>query len=252
MAKGRTIPLDDGVLAPLLLKLARRDHTLSAEEAAVLRASVSELQEFGPDEDVVREQERVNASNLLVEGWTSRYITLADGRRQIVALHVPGDFVDLQSFPLKRMDHSVGTLTRCRLASVPHQTLLEITESHPHLTRLLWLSTLIDSAILRQWLVSSGQRSALEQVAHLLCELHSRLKVVGLADDGGFVLPLNQIELGQAMGISAVHANRVVQELRAQGLVRWQGQRIEVLDSAKLQDLAQFDATYLQLEDEPR
>ena len=136
-----------------------------------------------------------------------------------MAIHVVGDFVDLHSFVLKTMDHSVGALTRCRVALVPHEFLQGVTERLPHLTRLLWLDTLVDAATHREWIVGMGRRSALEQLAHLICELYVRLEVLGQVDGATFDLPLTQTDLGDALGLSLVHINRTVRELREAGLL---------------------------------
>jgi CRP-like cAMP-binding protein len=232
--------------------IRRRDSTLTPEEEAAVRGVLSEVVEAPADFDVVREHDRQTKSHLLLEGWAGRYISLADGRRQIVAIHVPGDFVDLHSFPLQIMDHSVATFTPCRIALAPHDRLRQVTTTHPHLARLLWLSTLIDAAILRQWLVGSGKRSALEQTAHLFCELFVRLQLTGRADGQTFAFPLSQVEVADCLGVSAVHANRVLQELRATEVLAWRGRQVEVLDWARLQALAGFDPVYLNLTDSPR
>lgn len=232
--------------------IRRRDSTLMPEEEAAVRGVFSEVVETAADVDVVREHDRQTRSHLLLEGWAGRYITLADGRRQIVAIHVPRDFVDLHSFPLQIMDHSVATFTPCRIALAPHERLRAVTAAHPHLTRLLWLSTLIDAAILRQWLVGSGKRSALEQTAHLFCELFVRLQLTGRADGQAFAFPLSQNEVADCLGVSAVHANRVLQELRATEVLAWRGRQVEILDWPRLQALAEFDPGYLNLIDSPR
>ena len=232
--------------------MRRRDSTLTSEEEVAVRSVLSEVITPGADLDVVREHDRQTRSHLLLEGWAGRYITLADGRRQIVAIHVSGDFVDLHSFPLQIMDHSVATFTPCRIALAPHDRLRAVTAEHPHLARLLWLSTLIDAAILRQWLVGSGKRSALEQTAHLFCELFVRLELTGRAEGMTFKFPLSQVELADCLGVSAVHANRVLQELRATEVLRWRGRQVEILDWPRLQALAEFDPVYLNLVDSPR
>lgn len=232
--------------------IRRRDSTLTSEEETALRGIFSEVVDRPADHDVVREQEWQTRSHLLLEGWTGRYITLSDGRRQIVAIHVPGDFVDLHSLPLQIMDHSVATFTPCRIAFAPHDRLRALTASHPHLARLMWLSTLIDAAIMRQWLVGSGKRSAVEQTAHLFCELFVRLQLTGRTEGKSFIFPLSQVELADCLGVSAVHANRVVQELRATQLLAWNGRRVEIRDWEALQALAEFDPVYLNLVDSPR
>lgn len=233
---------------PFFRKLLRRDRSLTEAEARALDEAVSHRIEVDPDVELVRQDEISHQSLLLEQGWACRYGALPDGRRQILALHVSGDFVDLQSFPLKRMDHTVATLSRCRIAVYPHENLRRLSETMPHLTRLLWMATLIDAAILRQWLLGAGQRSALERAAHLICELFTRLDVVGAAPDGVFNLPLTQAELGDALGVSQVHANRVVGELRSRGLVTWRDETVRILDWPGLQALAEFDPTYLMLE----
>ncbi|WP_046865621.1 Crp/Fnr family transcriptional regulator [Microvirga massiliensis] len=236
---------------PLIRKLERRDF-LSEAEREVLEGAVARVKEIGADEDMVREGDRPTESTLLLEGFAARYKILASGKRQITAIHIGGDFIDLHSFLLHTMDHSILALTPCKIAVVPHGTLREITERHPHLTRLLWLSTLIDGAIHRQWLVSMGRLPALGQLAHLLCELLLRLQTVGQADGNGIRLPFTQPELGDVLGLSTVHVNRVIQELRNEGLITWRGDTVTITDWERLSEIAEFDPTYLNLEREPR
>ena len=150
------------------------------------------------------------------------------------------------------MDHSVGTMTPCRVAFVPHDHLRSITENYPHLTRLLWLSTLIDAAIHREWMTGMGRRSAVGQMAHLLCELYLRLKSVGLATGFSYWLPITQAETGDALGLSSVHVNRVVQELRAAGIITWRDETLIIDDWDRLAHIAEFDPGYLHLNVEPR
>ena len=150
------------------------------------------------------------------------------------------------------MDHSIATLTPCRIAIVPHQALREITEAHPHLTRLLWLNTLIDGAISRRWLLNVGHRQARERMAHLICELFTRLQTAGLTEAGTCHVPITQVELGSALGLSTVHTNRVLQELRRDELITWWGPSLTIEDWARLCRVAEFDPTYLDLEHAPR
>lgn len=229
----------------------RRDPTVSEGEETALRGVFSEVIQFEDDHDIVRTHDRMTQSHLLLEGWAFRYVALGDGRRQILAIHVPGDFVDLHSFPLQVMDHSVATFTRCRVAIAPHSRLRDVTQEYPHLSRLFWLSTLIDAAVHRQWL-AGGQRSALERAAHLLCELYVRLETVGSAKDFTFAMPMSQIEFADALSISSVHTNRVLQELRNEGAVSWQHREVRILNWQRLAGLAEFDPTYLNLFTSPR
>jgi CRP-like cAMP-binding protein len=243
--------MSDQLLDAFFRKLERRD-VVSADERQALIDAAGPVLEVRAGADLVREGERPERSQLVISGFTTRYRVLSDGQRQITAIHVPGDFVDLHSFVLKEMDHSVGALSDCRIVAFPHQALTTITERFPHLTRLLWLMTLLDSAIHREWIVAMGRRSAPGQMAHLVCELYVRLGVVGLVNNDSFTLPLTQMELADALGISAVHVNRVLQELRGENLLTWQNQVIHVVDWPRLQERAEFDPRYLHLNSEPR
>jgi len=152
---------------------------------------------------------------------------------------------------LKRMDHSIVALSPCTVAHVPHAALREITERQPHLTRLLWLHTALDGAMHRQWLVA-GRENALGETAHLVCELFVRLQSVGQTDGNSFPLPLTQTELGDVLGLSTVHVNRTIQELRGDGLLTWNRDRVVIEDWDRLCAVAQFDPAFLVLENEPR
>jgi CRP-like cAMP-binding protein len=239
------------MIHPLVLKLGRHD-LLSPDEKRVLESAMSRTREFRADEDIVREASRPTECHLLLEGFAARYKILMNGRRQITALHLSGNFVDLHSYLLKKLDHGVIALTSCQVAVVPHDNLRRITESHPHLARLLWLTTLVDGATHREWLVAMGRRTALGHFAHLICELFLRLQAVGQTDGYSFLLPATQAELGDMLGISTVHVNRVVQELRTDRLITWQGEAVTILDWDRLRQVAEFDPTYLYLEPEPR
>jgi len=236
---------------PLIYKLERRD-ILSDEERKVLEQSISQIKEVGPDEDIVADGQRITFSTLVLSGWTVRYKLMGDGRRQITSFHIAGDFVDLHSFTLKRMDHSVAALTPCKIAIVPHENLRDITERLPHLTRLLWLSTVIDAAIHREWIIGMGQRSAHGRVGHLFCELYLRLQAVGLASDHKFTFPITQEELADALGFSTVHTNRALRKLRQLELATVKGQLVTIDNWEGLVREAEFDPVYLHLEYEPR
>jgi CRP-like cAMP-binding protein len=235
----------------LIRRLELRDR-LSDEEKHALKAAVGRGREVGPNQDIIREGDRPTSSALILEGYTARVQTLSGGERQITAIHVPGDFVDLHSFLIKTMDHSVTTLTKCTVALVPHQALREISTSFPHLTRLLWLLTLIDAAIHRRWMMGMGRQSALGHTAHLLCELYVRQKEVLPLADAKFRMPLTQARLADALGLSVVHTNRVIRDLREGGFVEWRGSDVTVKDWEGLSQLAEFDPTYLSMQNEPR
>lgn len=239
------------MIEKLLLKLRARDAVGDAEEGA-LRAAIGEVREFPADQTVVREGEDLHSSTLLLDGIMLRYKDLRDGGRQISAVHIAGDFVDLHSFTLKRLDHNILTATPCRVALVPHERLREITERHPHLTRLLWFSTNLDAAMHREWELSLGRRDAVARTAHLLCELHTRLEVVGLAGADGFPLALTQAEFAECLGLTPVHVNRTLRKLREDGLVEFRGGQVKVLDRKRLERVAEFKPDYLYIASLPR
>ncbi|HEX8512858.1 MAG TPA: Crp/Fnr family transcriptional regulator [Allosphingosinicella sp.] len=238
-------------IAALLLKLRARD-LLTGEEEEVLRGSMSEIREYPEGRTIVRTGATLSASTLLVEGIVCRYKDLADGQRQIMELHVAGDFVDLHGFLLKQLDHNVGTMTPVKVASFPHDALRGITETHPHLGRMLWFSTLLDAAIHREKILSIGRRSALARIAHIFCELLVRLRIVGLADDKGFDLPLTQADLADVTGLTSVHVNRMLKKLRDEDLLTFRGGTVTIGDWDRLQRVAEFDPSYLHLERRPR
>ena len=234
-----------------LMKLRIRDD-ISPEEEQAFRAAVVETKQIAADKVYVRAGEQLTVCTLLLEGLMCRYKDLASGERQISEIHVAGDFADLHSFTLKRLDHNVMTLTPCRVAIVPHERLALITEQYPHLTRLLWFSTNLDAAIHREWELSLGRRSAIARLAHLFCELFVRLEIVGLADPESYDLRLTQTDIAECLGLTSVHVNRTLKELREQGLVEFRNWRVTIRDRAELERLAEFSRDYLYLERQPR
>jgi len=236
---------------PLILKLGRRD-TLSDAEKQILETSAFTVHTFAAGEEIVAEGSACDFSCLILEGWASRNKQLMDGRQQITAFHIVGDFVDLHSFLLKPMDHTVAAVTACKMAMVKHSVIREITETHPHLTRMMWLSTLLDAAMHREWLVTLGRLPAPAHLAHLLCELYLRLEAVGAAENYSFEFPVTQTLLADALGLSTVHVNRVVQELRREKLITWRGAKVTIPNFDRLKLFAEFDPTYLNLLVEPR
>ena len=233
-----------------LRKLRARDD-ISVEEERVIREAAGIAHEVAARKTIIRAGDLLSSSTLLLDGLMCRYKDLRNGERQITELHVAGDFVDLHSFTLKRLDHNIMTLTPCRIALVPHERLTRITEQHPHLARIYWFTTNLEAAIHREWELSLGRRTALSKTAHLLCELQVRLGLVGLADDSGYDLRLTQIDLAECLGLTAVHVNRTLRQLREQGLVAVTKGRVEIHDHAGLRKVAEFDPAYLYLERRP-
>jgi CRP-like cAMP-binding protein len=170
---------------------------------------------------------------------------LSDGKRQILSIHIPGEVPDLMSLFLHVMDHDLSTLTACRLGLIKHEVLRDLHRRRPNVAEMFWRDTLIDAAMFREWIVNVGQRPAPSRLAHVMMELRERLRVIGRLNGTSFEMPLTQEEIGEALGITAVHANRVIRQLREHGVVELQRGRVNVLDEGKFRELADFDNRYL-------
>ena len=225
--------------------MGRGRAAMTPEDLRLLEDAVAEERELAPRTNLVRTGEVVRTSTYLVDGFMCRYMDDHEGYRQLVAIHVPGDFVDLHGYALKRLDHDVATFGAVRIADVPHEALERINEDHPNLTRMLWRATLLDAAMHREWIFRIGRLDSLGRIAHLFCELETRLAMVGLAEGGRFELPLTQPDLAEACGITGVHANRTLKALRERGLMIFRDGAVEIGDLAGLRRAADFDPAYL-------
>ncbi|WP_336491980.1 Crp/Fnr family transcriptional regulator [Methylobacterium nigriterrae] len=241
----RPWPLRQG-LHPLITKL---EHGTSLTEAdrVLLSGITAQSRVIGPHCDLIREGERPENVFLITAGLACRYKVLSNGSRQILALLLSGDLCDLNVALLGAMDHSIGTLSPCLVAEVSRATVAELSTNHPRILQGLLWSTLVDLATCREWLLSLGQRPADQRIAHLFCELLLRLQLVGCADGNSFDLPLTQGELGDVLGISNVHVNRVLQDLRKRNLIVFRGGRLEILDVEALQLACDFNPNYRHL-----
>lgn len=232
-----------------LLRKFERHIELSANERNVLAKAVSDIKVYGPHSDIIRESERVSAIHLIVDGFCCRYKLLPDGRRQIISFVIPGELCDPGVLMLDRMDHTIATFTPTIVGILPRESILEIVANFPRLAKIIWRDTAVDDAITREWLVNVGQRTALERLAHLLCELHVRTRPNDKTGQNQFNLPVTQAELGDALGLSAVHINRTFQDLRAQGLIENSGKTYRIMDFDALANIAMFNPSYLQSSD---
>ena len=224
---------------------------LSAEDKCALEAVARQRERLvRPHEDIIREGDPPRHVNLILEGWACRYKQLEDGGRQIISFFLPGDLFDIHAFVLREMDHSIGTITPVKLAEIQQDTLLSLIDEHPRIARAFWWEALVGVAIQREWTVNLGQRTGLERIGHLLCELFIRLRAVGLTADDGCILPLTQGDLAYATGLSNVHVNRVLQELRSSGLIVLKSRHLAIPDLAALQAVSLFNTNYLHLDRE--
>ncbi|MEE2850046.1 MAG: Crp/Fnr family transcriptional regulator [Pseudomonadota bacterium] len=230
----------------LLAITLKRLEGASVGDRDALAALIGEGRAVSAGRVLVEEGSRPQLSMLLLSGFVGRVSILDEGGRQISGLNVPGDFVDLHSLLLKKMDHSLVALTEVVVATISHVNIRFICEARPQLMRALWRETVVDGAINREWLLTLGRMPAAERLAHLFCELYVRLEAVGLAADYRFDLPLTQSDAADMLGITPVHVNRSLKTLRERGLLEWRGGPAIIHDWHALARLAQFDPTYLQ------
>ncbi|KFG70638.1 Crp/Fnr family transcriptional regulator [Microvirga sp. BSC39] len=233
---------------PLIRKL-ESIFTLTADERQALENLPMQITVIEENQDIVREGDRPSRCCLILSGFTCTYKVTAQGKRQIVAFNIAGDVPDLQSLHLKILDNSVGTISRCSVGFITHEALRDICTRYPRIAAAFWRGTLVDGAIFREWMTSIGQREAYNRLAHLLCEMLVRLTAVGLVQDHSCDLPITQSELGDALGITTVHVNRVLQQLRTDGLIELKGTRLNIPDWEKLKQVGEFNPMYLHLED---
>lgn len=220
------------------------------------RAAIAKLNKVArvipPRRDLIREGEKPQYVHLMVDGWACRYKALPDGRRQIVAFFVPGDFCDLNVYILKQMDHSVGAITRLSVADISREDMDALTMNHPRVTQALWWEELVNASIQREWTLNVGQRTAYERIGHLLLELFLRLRSVGMTQADSCDFPLTQTDIADATGLTPVHVNRTLQELRRDGLIVLERKRLQIPKLQRLMDAAMFNANYLHLDHEGR
>jgi CRP-like cAMP-binding protein len=223
---------------------------LTAADRRLLEDLPLRIVELRRGEDAASDGEVVSQSCLLLRGFMHRYKMLPDGSRQILAFHTPGEIPDLHSLHLTRMDHSLAATEKSTVAFIKHTDILALLERSANISRLFWRATLIDSAVFRTWMVEMGQRPAVSHLAHHLCEVYVKLHVVGLTSDWVFRLPLVQEEIADALGLSAVHTNRTLQDLRARQLIHFEASTVHIMSWPGLVQLALFDPAYLHLRED--
>jgi CRP-like cAMP-binding protein len=220
---------------------------LSEPDRAALATLPMRMKTVDEDRDIVREGSRPTECCLILEGLVCRYKMVARGRRQIVSFHFPGDMPDLQSLHLEVMDHSLAALTPARVAFIPHDAVRAMIHSNSGVADALVKHALVDGSIFREWVANVGRRTALERIAHVICESFVRMRALGLVKQDTFELPLTQLEIGDATGLSNVHVNRTLQELRRLLVIKTAGKVHTILDWELLQETADFRPDYLHL-----
>jgi len=218
---------------------------LAPDDVRALEALPITTRNFSTQSTILREGEQPSQCRLIIEGLACRSKTTHLGKRQILSVHIPGDFPDIESLHLPVMDHDLTTLSHCIVGFIGHDAMRALTRARPMIAEALWRSCLIEAATFREWIINVGRRSAISRLAHLLTEIMERLQAVGLAVDGRFELPMTQLDLADALGLSPVHVNRVVQELRRSGLIELHRSTARLVDMPRLRALADFDSLYL-------
>lgn len=237
----------NGAMAnPLVSRLSMFNRLSDGDEAAIGLAC-SRTRTLGPRQEIIGAGEKPRCVYVALAGWAARYSTLEDGRRQIAAFLLPGDLFDLNLFLLKRMDHSIETITRATVAELNRERFEALTDRHPRITKALMWHQLVLMAIEREWVVNVGQRSGYERLAHLLTELYLRLTPVGEIENGCCAFPLTQADLAEATGMTVVHVNRMLQQLRSDGLVTLAERKLCIPDLHALMEAGLFNIDYLHM-----
>ena len=221
---------------------------LSDEERKALETLPMQVVVIKEDQDIVREGDHPSRCCLILSGFAATYKVTGEGKRQIVSFNIAGDIPDLQSLHLRVLDNGISTLSPCRVGFIPHEVLRDICNRYPRLASAFWRETLIDASIFREWVLNIGRRDAYTRMAHVLCELVVRLRAVGLVVDHSCDLPMTQAEFADALGVTTVHVNRVLQQMRADGVIELKGDRLNIPDWDKLKKTGEFNPTYLHLE----
>ncbi len=223
---------------------------LSADDRAALDRLGRRVRSVDARRDLISEGDAPTHVHLVLQGWGARYKTLPDGKRQIVGLFVPGDFCDLNVYILKHMDHSIGAITRLKVAMITPDEMDELTSERPRVTQALLWHELVSAATQREWLLNVGQRTAYQRLGHLFVELYLRLRAVGMTHNGGCDFPLTQNDLAEATGLTPVHVNRMLQDLRRDRLIELERKQLRIPDIERLMDVSMYNPNYLHLDHE--
>ena len=236
-----------GLGSVFIRRLSSVTQLSAADRTAITDAIHGEIRVAAVRRDLISEGDRPRGAIILLEGWCARYKAFNGERRQILSFLLPGDIVGLDGHLIGAEDHSIAVISPVRFLEIDFRRIEALRRqskaSHDALERL----SLLDAAVQREWMVSLGQRSAIARLAHLLCETFARLRLLDRCAGSLCDLPLTQTDLADALGMTAIHANRMVQELRATGCIRWQGQEFEMRDMERLAAIAGFDPSYLHL-----
>lgn len=218
---------------------------LAPEDTDALLLATSNAKKVAARSDLIREGDRPGPVFIVLEGWACRYKILPNGSRQVMAFLMPGDCCDLHIGMLDEMDHSIQVITPALVATVGREAMDLLMERHPKIARAMYIAQLVDEGTMRSWITSMGRRTSIERVAHLMCELYLRARNIGLSFGHHCILPLSQVLLADALGMTPVHLNRVLKELRLSGAMTLERKSLVITDPKKLVQIAGFDENYL-------
>lgn len=218
---------------------------LTPDDRAILDTLCQNSRRFPPRHDLIREGDEPGPVFVMINGWGCRYKLLPDGSRQILAFLMPGDFCDMHAGILREMDHSIATLTKAEVCTITRDRMEGLIEEHPRIAQAFWWTQLVDEGVLRAWIVSMGRRDSVQRLAHLICELYLRMRNIGLTDDNRCQMPLTQLVLADALGLTPIHVNRVLRKLREDNVMELHGGVLVLHDADHLARIAGFDDNYL-------
>lgn len=235
------------MVAPLNLRLEAYAKLSKDDHIVLDRMALSPMREVAARRELIREGDTPRSASLILEGWACRYKALPDGRRQIVDFLVPGDLCHFNPHLQRPMDHAIAAITALKVAEIPYEDIEQVTNRHPGITKALWWDEMVNMSIQREWTLNVGQRTAYERIAHLLCELFLRLEMVGRTAGKSCEFPLTQLDIADATGLTAVHVNRTLQELRRDALIELQSRTLTIPDLGALKNAGLFNPNYLHL-----
>jgi len=240
------MPIETGLQpAEALLRRMESVYSFTEDEKEAVARLPFKAVDVGPHRDIVNEGHIAIQSCVVVAGITCWSKLTSSGKRQITSVAFSGDMPDLHGYHLKPLDSNLSTITPCRLGFVSHDALKILFEQQPNVASAMWRLTLIDAAVFREWVTNVGGRPAYSRIAHLFCEFFLRASRFGLRSDGACSMPLTQTEIGECTGLSTVHVNRNIQQLRAEKLISLEAGVLTVLDWEGLQAAGDFDPASL-------
>jgi CRP-like cAMP-binding protein len=235
---------ENNILAPMLHNLQQRRSLDSKDQEALLALPYRVIQ-FRPQEYIVREGDKPQNGCLILSGFAFRHKIAGNGGRQIFSIHMKGDLADLQNSLLGTADHNLQALTHVEVALIPVEAIREIAFERPAVGQAMWLETLVEASIFREWTLNVGRRDARTRAAHMLCEFALRLELAGLSERDNYELPMTQEQLADAVGLTSVHVNRVLKQLGEEGLISRERRSIVIEDWTRMREAGDFNERYL-------